>query len=80
MCQTVQIDEKRESTLKARCALAGVALVASTDDHDRRVYVVSRWAMCKQLGSLDEVEQWIARVGGSSVAIQQASVAAEVSA
>jgi hypothetical protein len=59
------LDAKRLATLKARCALVGVALVESTDDHDRPVYVVSRWAMCKQLDSLAAVEQWLAMVTGA---------------
>jgi hypothetical protein len=61
------LDAKRLATLKARCALVGIALVESTDDHDRPVYVVSRWAMCKQLDSLAAVEQWLLRVTGKPV-------------
>lgn len=56
--------EKKVATLKARCALAGVVLIESTDDRDRPVYIVSRWAMCKQLDSLGAVEQWLERVTG----------------
>lgn len=59
---------KRLATLKAECALAGVALVESTDDRDRRVYIVSRWAMTRQLDDLDQVAAWLARVTGKAVA------------
>jgi hypothetical protein len=63
------LDAKRLATLKARCALEGVALVESTDDHDRPVFVVSRWAMCKQLDSLSAVEQWLMRVTGNPLEV-----------
>jgi len=60
-------DPKRLATLKARCALAGVALIESTDDRDRPVFVVSRWAMCRQLDSLEAVERWLVMVTGKPV-------------
>lgn len=53
--------EKRLANLKARAALTGVALVDSTDDRGRIVYVVSRGAMTKNLESLDAVEAWLLR-------------------
>ena len=60
-------DPKREATVTARCALAGVTLIPSTDDRDRRVYIVSRWAMCRQLDSLEAVEKWLEMVTGKAV-------------
>ncbi|MCW5643093.1 MAG: hypothetical protein KIT63_13425 [Rhodoferax sp.] len=59
-------DIKRLATLKARCALAEVALVESTDDRDQPVFVVSRWAMTRQMSSLDEVEKWLVMEFGTS--------------
>jgi hypothetical protein len=44
-------------------------LVESTDDHDRPVFVVSRWAMCKQLDSLSAVEPWLMRVTGNPLEV-----------
>ena len=57
-------DDKRLATLTAACALAGVALIPSTDDHGRRTYVVSRWALTRELPDLDAVEAWLGRVTG----------------
>jgi hypothetical protein len=65
MTSAPQVDPKRLATLRAACALAGVALVESTDERDRPVFIVSRWAMCKQLPDLDAVEAWLARVTGA---------------
>ena len=58
---------KRLATLKAECALAGVALIESTDDRDRPVFIVSRWSMTRQLDDLDHVAAWLSRVTGSAV-------------
>ncbi|MCB2001695.1 MAG: hypothetical protein KDH18_03345 [Rhodoferax sp.] len=44
-----------------------MTLIPSTDDRDRRVYIVSRWAMCRQLDSLEAVEQWLEMVTGKAV-------------
>ena len=57
-------DDKRLATLTAACALAGVTLTPSTDDHGRRTYVVSRWALTRELPDLDAVEAWLGRVTG----------------
>ncbi|MGR4870093.1 hypothetical protein ACIPRI_14665 [Variovorax sp. LARHSF232] len=59
-----ELTRKRESTLTAECALVGVALIPSTNDRGARVYVVTRWALCKELPDLDSVEAWLARVKG----------------
>lgn len=62
----VTVDDKAVATLIARAALVGVALVRSTDDHDRPVFVASRWGLTKQLGSTEEVEAFLKLVGGPS--------------
>ena len=59
-------DSKLLANLTARCALAGVALVQSTDDRGWKVFIVSRWALTKQIDSLDAVESWLNRVTGNS--------------
>lgn len=59
-------DAKAFENLRARCALAGVALTQSTDDHDRAIFIVSRWAMCKQLATLPDVEAWLKMVTGKA--------------
>lgn len=55
---------KQFATLTARCALAGVTLIETTDDRERPAYVVSRWALTRQLASLDDVVVWLDHVTG----------------
>jgi hypothetical protein len=50
---------KRESTLIARGALAGYAITRTEADDGRTVWVLTRWAMTRQLDSLDAVERWL---------------------
>lgn len=52
-------------TLQARAALLGIALVPSTDDHDRPVFIASQWGMTRQLDTVEDVEAFLKRVGGS---------------
>ena len=60
----VTADDKAVATLIARAALVGVALVRSTDDHDRPVFVASRWGLTRQLDSAEAVEKFLKLVGG----------------
>ena len=62
-----QIELKRLCTLQAGAALAGVTLHKLDGDFGVPIYVASRWAMTKQLESLDEVEAWLVRVTGKVV-------------
>lgn len=55
---------ERLATLSARAALAGITLYKTTVDQDRPCYVVSRWALVRQLDSLDAAEQWLDQVMG----------------
>ena len=55
---------KRLATLQARAALAGIVLTPIDDDAGRQVFIVSRWALCTQLDSLDAVSIWLDRVTG----------------
>ena len=51
---------KRIASVRARCALAGVSLVTSTDDrHDLPVFVVSKGALTLRFGTLAGVEHWL---------------------
>ena len=56
---------KQLATLTAKCALAGVTLIESTDDRGHPAYVVYRWALTRQLASLDEVREWLDHVTGA---------------
>ncbi len=66
--ETAYLDQhpnsKRFATLRARAALSGVVLYQSTDDKGRTVYLVSRWALTKQLDTLDATESWLDAVTG----------------
>ena len=55
---------KRFATLQARCALAGVSLHQLENDHGNVVYIVSRWALTRELADLDAVAFWLDRVTG----------------
>lgn len=55
---------KRFATLQARAAMAGVALSRLDDDRGRPVFIASKWALTKQLDSLDEVSAFLTRIGG----------------
>lgn len=55
-------ENKRFATLQARLALRGYVLVRSTDDNGGPLYIVSRWALTKQMAGLSEVEQFAERV------------------
>ena len=57
---------KRLATLRARAALAGVTLHAIESDYGKTVYIVSRWAMTRELADLDLLESWLQRVGGAA--------------
>lgn len=55
--------QKRLATLRARAALAGVTLINSRDEHGRPEWIATRWHLTRSLSSLDEIEQWLDRVG-----------------
>ena len=58
------ITDKQLATLQARCALAEVALHQLENDHGQKVYVVSRWALTRELADLNAVASWLDRVTG----------------
>jgi hypothetical protein len=55
---------KRLSTLQAQAALAGVVLTASENNDGKTAFIVSRWALSKELASFDAVERWLDKVTG----------------
>lgn len=67
-------DQKHFATQQARAALAGVTLHQLEGDFGLPIYVATRWAMTKQLESLDEVEHWLDRVTGKSSGVTHDSV------
>jgi hypothetical protein len=64
--ETVAQQAKRLSTLTARCAFAGVTLYPIENDHGKTVYIVSRWALTRELPDLDAVERWLDKVTGGT--------------
>ena len=56
--------QKQLATLRARCALAGVTLHALENDHGKTVYIVSRWALTRELADLESVAAWLKKVTG----------------
>jgi hypothetical protein len=64
--------DKRLATQIARAALVGVVLIPATDDFDRQVFIVSRWALTTQLDSLDAVTLWLDRVTGKKTEVDHA--------
>ena len=55
--------EKRAQTLRARCALVGVCMHFTVDDHGAEAYLLTRGPRTREFGSLDEVEAALAEVG-----------------
>jgi hypothetical protein len=60
------LDPKVFATLQAKAALLGVSLVRSTDEHGREVFIVSKWAMTRELSSAHDVERLLGRIGGKA--------------
>ena len=56
--------DKQFATLQARCALAEVSLHQLENDHGNTVFIVSRWALTRELQDLDAVASWLDRVTG----------------
>lgn len=57
-------DKKRLANLRARAALVGVVLHALESDYGEMVYIFSRWAMTRQLDSIEAAERWLDGVTG----------------
>ena len=55
--------EKREWTLVARCALQGITMQRSHDDHGRAVHLLTYGPLTREFGSLDEVEELLDESG-----------------
>ncbi len=51
-------------TLRASCALAGIAMHFTTDDLGKTMLVASRWALTRTFETLAEVDVWLDRVTG----------------
>lgn len=54
---------KRVFTLRARAALAGVVLHVIEGEN---LYIFNRWALCRQLESIESAERWLDAVLGGN--------------
>jgi hypothetical protein len=61
-----RLDDKLYATLQAKAALLGVSLIRSEDERGHEVFIVSKWAMCRQLSNSDEVALLLNRMAGES--------------
>jgi len=52
------------NTIRARCAMLGIVLAVTEDDHGRPLYVATRWAMTKAFSCLEEVSAWLSGIEG----------------
>lgn len=60
---------KRFETLRARAALSGVVLHTIENDIGQRAYIVTKWALTRELESLDAVAVWLDAVAGTQPAV-----------
>lgn len=60
------IDPKHLATLKAKAALRGVVLYFTEGDRGEPLFIASRWSLTRQMHSIDEVEDFLARIGDAS--------------
>ena len=56
------VEHKRFATLRAELALKGFAAFEGQDDAGRPLFIVSKWAMTRQLQGLPELERFVAQV------------------
>lgn len=54
---------KELATLKAKAALCGVVLYLSEGDRGEPLFIASRWSLTRQMHSVAEVEDFLARIG-----------------
>lgn len=59
-----EILSKQYETLRARCALAGITLHQIETDYGKRAFIVSRWALTRELADLEAVGAWLEKVSG----------------
>lgn len=59
--------DKRFATAQARAALMGATLHLIEDDRGDDVFIVTKWALTRELRDLDAVESWLDRVEGRTL-------------
>jgi hypothetical protein len=58
-------ESKQFSTWAARAALRGVEMRRTIDDHGDEIVIATRWALTKELQSVDQVEDFLTRMGAA---------------
>lgn len=56
--------DKAFATLRARAALQGVTLYRTEDERGIERFIVSKWALTRELTDLQAVEAWLDRLEG----------------
>jgi hypothetical protein len=57
-------ERKRLANLQAHAALSGFEVYAAVDVETGKVtYLCKRWALLRELDTLDEIEAWLRRAG-----------------
>ncbi len=56
--------DKAFATLRARAALQGVVLCRTNDERGAERFLVSKWALTRELPDLAAVEAWLDRLEG----------------
>ena len=59
----IRMEPKALATAVARCALKGVQLHVIDDDRGEPCYIVSKWALTRSLHSVEELLDFMHRVG-----------------
>lgn len=54
---------KREATLTARACLIGAVVTPVKDDRGGPAWIISRWALTRELSTLDELDALLTRMG-----------------
>lgn len=63
---SARLDDKLFSTLQAKAALLGVSLIRSEDERGHEVFIVSKWAMTRELSNSTDVERLLERMEGQA--------------
>ena len=66
MDATTDRPDKRLANARARAALLGCELYRCEDDRGEPLFVLSRWAMTRQLSNIEAVEAWLDRFEGKA--------------
>lgn len=60
-------DAKRFATLQAHAALSGITVHQIEGDFVPTIYIATKWALTRELRSLDAVAKWLETVTGVRV-------------